>query len=164
MMPRRSSRTKIKPKPSVTRPTLKQGYYDFRAEETDDSGDGSYSTAVVLAIGAQSSYNGTSNGIHAEMDALNQMLTAYQGTGTLEEFISDTTKTVSCTSKPCCFRCSVVLGLFKFRPAADTTKKIKKGMGLTEWFLPEGVKTALNETYGTSIQDTLNSFSNIDKL
>jgi hypothetical protein len=93
--------------------------------------------------------------------ALNDM---FMGNGEdLADLLARGGKTVACTAKPCCYRCSIVLGLLGFAPRTAATRKAQSGMGSTQWVLQEPLKSALTRRYG-DIQTLLSNFSNVTKL
>ena len=76
---------------------------------------------------------------HAEMDALAQYVAT--GNNTFENMV------LSCTTKPCCVRCSAVLGLLGIE-ACDRTLKYSKPMGSTEWGISDSVAKAVANHIG----------------
>jgi hypothetical protein len=148
---------------TADRTALRAGYNAFNATETDDTKSGTTTTAAVLTI-QDIPYAGKSGNGHAEMDALNDMLIGKGGTAEdLEEIRTTAGKTVTCTTKPCCYRCSVVLGLLGFAPSSAATRKTSSGMGSTQWVLQEPLKSVLTARYG-DIQTLLSGFSNANDL
>ncbi|MEL6998531.1 MAG: hypothetical protein AAFP68_09750, partial [Pseudomonadota bacterium] len=160
-MERRSKRTKTVPKVTPNRQTLWNGYIAFAANETTQTTGGGNDTSATLLIGSIR-YGGSSTSVcHAEMDALNDILI---GNGDdLQAVIAHADKKVECEAKPCCYRCSVVLGLLGFAPFDEKTLKTAKGMGQTQWVLPSPLKEELGKIYG-DIANFLSNFSNATKL
>lgn len=158
--PRRSTRTR-RVVVAPNRQVLRQGFDAFGAETTDQTSGGGNTTTAILTVSGIA-YPGSSTGpCHAEMSALNDVL--IRNGGNLDDVISHNLKTVSCTAKPCCYRCSIVLGLLGFRPATPQTKKTCSGMGSTQWVLPVPLADRIKERYG-DIVTLLASFRNIDLL
>ena len=123
---------------SIALKLLKVGYKAFDAA-VSINGDGSESTEVTLYVYSgrrlRKQYIGrTGKGHgHAEMDALYQFVkdkTVPHANVSLE---------LSCTAKPCCVRCSAVLGLLNVSTANDNTHKSPKAMGSTQWGIPDEV-------------------------
>ncbi len=159
-MPRRSTRTKTTTV-QVDRNTLRDGYLRFRASERFVTTGGGTITHVVLRVDGVDYPGSSQSPYHAEMDALEAALKAKGGR--LEELVKSADKTVHCTAKPCCYRCSVVLGLLGFRARDANTTKAPSGMGSTEWTLPSTLKACLAVEYG-DIQALLPGFSNVNRL
>lgn len=158
--PRRSTRARAEAPVTANRDTLRAGYNAFNAAEASDTKSGTTTTTAVLRIG-EIPYTGASGNGHAEMDALNDILI---GNGDdLSAVRAHAAKTVECTAKPCCYRCSVVLGLLGFAPYTAATRKTRSGMGSTQWVLPEPLRSALARVYG-DIQTLLSGFSNVNEL
>lgn len=153
-MCRRSSRKKAK-KTKLDRSQLRAGYAAFRAVETKDTKSGTQDTTATLSVSGISYVGSSKSPGHAEMDALNDILI---GNGdSLDDVIAHDNKTVSCTAKPCCFKCSIVLGLLGFGPASGATLKTRSGMGGTQWVLQSPLKEKIEERYG----DIVDYFYNI---
>jgi hypothetical protein len=55
---------------------------------------------------------------------------------------------VECESKPCCRRCSAILGLLDAKAATNKTKKSTKNMGSTEWTLAPDLRKLLTDLLG----------------
>ncbi|MCB2134355.1 MAG: hypothetical protein KDE08_00160 [Rhodobacteraceae bacterium] len=146
--------------PKVDHNTLRNGYIALNAGETANVAGGPPVTVSTLS-GGGANYAGSSAGDgHAEMDALNQMLAVHND---LDTIIALAGKTVDCRSKPICYRCAIVLGLLGFQPANNQTLKTRQGMGQTQWYLPEPLRTKITEKYG-DLAATLHQFPNIGKL
>lgn len=153
MCPRSSGRVSKPPaKFGATDPdTAKQGFDDFDAPVSDEGGDGSQSTSVRLRLvdGDKTvdiaGTTGSGCG-HAEMHALHQALTTHRAL-----FESASSRTLTCTEKPCCFQCSVILGLLDI-DAGEATNKSKKPMGSTEWGASAEVKAYVTEQTGVPFE------------
>ncbi|UCC53939.1 MAG: hypothetical protein JSV68_08185 [Anaerolineaceae bacterium] len=159
-MPPRSTRTK-KVVVHPNRQILREGFAAFQAQTTTQTKGGGNSTTAILTVSGIP-YYGTSESVsHAEMDALNKLLIAHGGS--LDDIISHNVKTVACTAKPCCYRCSIVLGLLRFKAATDSTKKTESGMGSTQWVLPRPLSEKITERYG-DIVTLLDFYSNVREL
>jgi hypothetical protein len=156
----RTLRDRKAPRVIADKGTLRDGYKAFAASESEDTKSGTMTTTAILTADG-SEYTGNSGKGHAEMDALNQMLVA--NGKNLAALLELDGKTVTCTAKPCCYRCSVVLGLLGFAPSSAETKKTASGMGSTQWALPDPLGSVLKAKYG-DIQTLLSSFSNAGKL
>jgi len=156
--PRRSSRVK-RVRVVARKSVLTGGFDDFGAGLSSETKGGGSTTAVVLRIGRRA-FNGSSGAGHAEMNALNDAL---ETLGSLGAIRAARSKTVACTAKPCCYRCSIVLGLLGFRAHSQHTKKTRSGMGSTQWVLPQPLKGALEDDYG-DIQTLVAVAGNIDNL
>jgi hypothetical protein len=158
--PRRSTRTRTT-SVKASRETLTAGYHSFAAGETDVTTGGGTDTAAVLTIGGVAYGGSSKSDCHAEMDALNSILV---GNGdSIDDVLAHTGKTVTCTSKPVCYRCAIVLGLFGFVSAGATTLKTRKGMGQTQWVLPSPLSDKVKERWG-DLPAYLTNYSNITKI
>lgn len=154
--PKRNKVVKIQAQAS----TIASGYAAFEAEESSDSGDGSQSTAVTLWVSGKPYEGATGVGGHAEMNALLKVLADL---GDLDTVIATGGKTVECTAKPCCYRCSVVLGLLGFSAHSDDTTKTRSGMGGTQWAMPADLKRAVMAKYG-DVGELMSFYGNVDKF
>lgn len=146
---------------SANRSTLASGWTAFAAQETDVTTSGTTATAVTLYMGVIPYAGSSASTSHAEMDALNDILI---GMGdSLDDVIAYPNKTVDCTAKPCCYRCSIILGLLGFSARTGGTKKTRRGMGQTQWVLPSPLREKIAERWG-DVSGLLSQFSNVDKL
>lgn len=163
-MCRRGTRNRGTAARAVNREELKLGYSNFPAQETDDRFSGTKDTSVTMVVSTYGSSSGTSHHTgHAEMDALNALLTSHPNMMDDWPAFLALTKTIKCDTKPCCYRCSVVLGLLNFAPAGSTTRKTSSGMGQTQWVLPEPLNTHLKGHFG-NIAELLEHYSNVSYL
>jgi hypothetical protein len=145
---------------SPIRQTLITGWDAFKAAESTNTKSGTTETNAVLNYNGKD-YPGKAGAGHAEMKALADILA---GEKSLDAIIKNTVaKTVECTAKPCCYRCSIVLGLLGFKAKDDKTMKTKSGMGGTQWYMASDLATALEKAY-PGIFDVLNVKSNYDDL
>lgn len=152
--PRTSSRNKTQ---TVFNPEgqvwdlMDTGYTNFKAQEVGpNEGDGTQSCDATLyylpagagggvwsnAKGSTADHNG-----HAEMAAIfNFWVNVCQ-----ENYatFSGATKRIECTSKPCCVRCSAILGLLLIARQSTATKKTSYTMGGTQWVLVEKLRQLL---------------------
>lgn len=133
--------------------SVKQGkgwiweYWDKFVTEIKTKGDGAQDCVALLT------YNGAETGSiagvtgvegHAEIHALSQFfrnvckydLPTFQKYQALN--IKKVALQIQCTSKPCCVKCSVVLGGLGFR-ASENTYKNPIAMGKTEWVIHPNV-------------------------
>lgn len=153
--PRRSSRVA---KPALTAAAagsqasklIQDGWNAFSAAE-GEGGDGEESCTVKLYYGAGGSCEvcgatGQGHG-HAEMDAIWKLFMDVCG-GDIEKFRKYLgTLKIECEDKPCCRRCSAILGLLKAAATAGT-KKTSKNMGSTEWSLVPDLRRLLEGLLG----------------
>lgn len=158
---RRSSRAR-KPGAVVLNPAqLREGYENFGAEETPDTSSGENDTSVQLIVNGQTFSGFSKSTSHAEIDALNKILTDKHWS--LDELIAVQNKTVKCEQKPCCYRCSIVLGLLGFQPVSNTTRKTASGMGQTQWTLPTPLGDEMRAKYGDIVR-LLSCYGNLDEM
>jgi hypothetical protein len=126
---------------------IRSGFEKFTAASGSE-GDGSQSTQASLYIGTKKYDGSTANGHgHAEMDGLYQFCQdkGEDAAATLARY----KKKVSCTSKPCCVKCSAILGHLGFAPKG-ATKKIYHTMGGTEWAAHADVRKLIMKITGVS--------------
>ena len=76
--------------------------------------------------------SGETGGGHAEMDALKQLIILCGYDAVRFTTVLGRGVTVGCTEKPCCYRCSCMLGALGI-VATSGTKKSSKSMGSTQW-------------------------------
>jgi hypothetical protein len=131
---------------------LETGYDAFKATETSASGsltqDCQASLTYVLTNETTSDHTDgdTKNGRgHAEMDAIHQF-SVNKCRKDLATF-TGATKSVSCTDRPCCVRCSAVMGLLSIR-AETGTMKTRSTKGSTEWCVSPDVRDLLRQVTG----------------
>jgi hypothetical protein len=152
---RRSSRTRTRVyKPlelsAIAQDQLKVGFAAFNAEEGSGGSSsqdcdarlhyiiGNYQTG--LQFNHVEGSTGQGHG-HAEMDALHKFWTEIC-VEDLTVFVSYQKK-IQCESKPCCVRCSAVLGLLGIEALDPDTKKTRATMGSTEWAVTSEVRDLL---------------------
>jgi hypothetical protein len=145
---------------SPIRQTLITGWNTFKAKESTNTKSGTTETYAVLNYNGKD-YPGKAGAGHAEMKALVDILADAKSLDAIKD--DKTVKTVECTGKPCCYRCSIVLGLLGFKAKDDKTMKTKSGMGGTQWYMAPDLATALEKAY-PGIFDVLNVKSNFDDL
>ena len=93
---------------------------------------------------------------HAEIHALLQFLKAISFSVTA---FDEYNLTITCLSKPCCKRCSAVMGLLKIA-ASDGTYKSAKSMGSTSYSLPPSVRQFLATKLSTTDQKICDDICN----
>jgi len=134
------------------------GFDNFNATESSE-GDGKNATAIKLKIGKRVYPGATGlNHGHAEMDALYDFCKEH-GDDAIAEFKKAKVKTISCTKKPCCVKCSAIMGHLGFRPAAGTNKTYHT-MGGTEWGVDPIVKKFI-AAYASVSEDTITGMGNV---
>jgi hypothetical protein len=158
--PRRSTRSIPDKVRAPNAQALRNGYAAFNATEVIPQAGGGNDTDVTLSVNGTDYPGSSGTGVHAEMVALAAALAAVGSVTALKEIAG---KTVDCTDKPVCYRCSIILGLLEFAPQTEHTQKTKSGMGQTQWVLNEALRDALFAEYG-KLDDVLNNASNVDKL
>jgi cytidine deaminase len=166
---RRSSRTRTRVyKPlelsEIAQDQLKVGFAGFNAE-VGTGGSSSQDCSARLhyiigdyVTGLQFNHVEGSTGQghgHAEMDALHKFWTDICAKD-LTTFISYRKK-IQCESKPCCVRCSAVLGLLGIEALDEDTRKTRSTMGSTEWAVTPDVRELLAEVTSQPAQ----SFSSL---
>lgn len=116
----------------------------FAAEETKKKGDGISTCKADLyfrddIIAPKKDrwmfYPGSTGTGHAEMNALHQFINdiCSNNVDILELFVENKGLRIDCSAKPCCRRCSSVLGALKVIPWDNETTKTTKTMGSTQW-------------------------------
>jgi hypothetical protein len=137
--------------------TTSEWFNQFKATLADSkAGDGKQATQVELfftdPVGliktSQVGVSGT-NG-HAEMNALDAIFKLHGYDQGKCATILDSGITVKCEAKPCCVRCSVVLGGIGAGAETDNTKKINKTMGQTQWVVSQKLAEILATYLGVS--------------
>jgi hypothetical protein len=127
-----------------------QDYWDKFVTAETKKGDGEKDCVAVLTYRGEE--RGSITGVtgvegHAEIHALSQFfrnvckydlatLRRYQALNTGKKAALQ----IKCTAKPCCVRCSVVLGGLGFR-ASKATYKNRSAMGQTQWVIHPNVAT-----------------------
>lgn len=158
--PRRSTRNIANKVREPNAQTLRNGYLAFNAGEVTPQAGGGNATQVTLVVNGVNYVGNSGTGVHAEMNAVAAALAAAGNLNALRQIAG---KTVDCRAKPCCYRCSIVLGLLGFSPQTHHTTKTRRGMGQTQWVLSEALREALFEEYG-NLYEALNNASNIDEV
>lgn len=126
---------------TVSRAMLAAWWADFPpAAVSKTKSSGGETTSVTLVI-AGTQFSASSGAGHAEMRALTNYIQSGGTVATLLALDSDD-KVVQCEEKPCCAKCSAILGLLGFSGSART-KKTKSTMGSTQWALPPVLREAL---------------------
>ena len=146
--PRRNRQVVVSLDPTLPRRLIAEGYASFNAIESEH-GDGSQSTSVTLywnnlkISGSTGNFQG-----HAEMDALTGFLnlTCDKNKETFKKLVGQCS--ISCTAKPCCVRCSSLLGLLGIRPFGNKTKKTRRAMEQTNYVLPKRLIEAIAYAIG----------------
>jgi hypothetical protein len=139
----------------------------FSAPRDDKSNDGAQECGAYLlykdsAGTAQPPIRGetVAKEGHAEMNALNRFLRdqcGYDGSK-LKEFQTrngdkkDPVLAIDCTAKPCCVRCSIVLGALGFW-ATPGTSKTTRAMGSTNWGMHPRAEQFLRDFLGLSLDE-----------
>lgn len=151
--PTRRQGASLEQKQAWAKQLLKEGYESFAASEgSKDSGDGKETTEVKLYYGPTGSNtvpgkSGYGKG-HAEMAALYEYYSKTHGNNE-RRFLANVGGTkLDCTSKPCCVRCSAILGLLGVQPYRDSTKKTQDTMGSTEWGMHPDLRNVLRNHEG----------------
>ena len=136
----------------------------FSAEETSDKGDGKMDCKAILyyakdvtdtSQGYIQIFGETGSG-HAEMNALDEFIRTICGSksATLSTYCAAGALFIECTTKPCCCRCSAILGALSVRPSSSDTKKTKAPMGSTQWGgLSPTVRDVIATYLGTCSED-----------
>jgi hypothetical protein len=92
---------------------------------------------------------------HAEMHALHQLLVEI-GVAAFDNY----DVRIDCTKKPCCARCSVVLGFLGVKVANGATKKSNKCMGSTQWGVSMKVRELIKAKGGEKDFDAFCNYHN----
>lgn len=79
---------------------------------------------------------------HAEMAALHKFWVHKCGKDKAI-FVGAFCRVIQCEAKPCCCRCSAVLGLLSVSPLSDDTKKTRDTMGGTNWGISDELRDLL---------------------
>lgn len=140
---------------------LDDGYAAFDTDEREfNDGEESCTATLTATDRANKSvkYLGeTGKGAgHAEIHALVQFLKAISYSITA---FDDYNLTITCLSKPCCKRCSAVMGLLKIA-ATGGTYKSSKSMGSTSYSLPPDVRQFLAKRLVTTEQKICDEICN----
>jgi hypothetical protein len=142
---------------------LQEGFVNFQAVSTNDAGDGSEECTVTLHYTGGSVEGKTGNGHgHAEMDALHQ-LWADVCNKDVDTFLTYSRNLkLDCTDKPCCVKCSTVLGWMGVVPRTTATKKTPYTMGKTSWNVSTDVLNLIREVTRVPT-DAFQQFANMSQ-
>ncbi len=142
LRPRRATRV---PKAA---PDWARYWSEFEAPETESGGDGAADCMATLHYDPARTIPGSTGTGHAEMVALDEFIknVCRMDRGEMGKYfdrehkrdrkgkllVSPAKVRIECTAKPCCLRCSSVLGALKIG-AAPGTFKTRRPMGSTQW-------------------------------
>lgn len=148
---RRASSRLAKKKAYAMTVDMRECWEAFDAPE-DPASDGEESCVATIydRTRPKATYPGaTGKGAgHAEMHGLLQLLQACEKGGrSLEDLLLNEEVEVLCVDKPCCARCSVILGLLGVKARKGTTKT-KFTMGSTSYSIADELKQFIMETFG----------------